>query len=98
MEQLISAIPRDKLVPRLTRNRLYELAFALGMAGEGAQPYAAPFLELLDRRVESWAPPFGMIGLPPARMCPVAQRIGGSVAEAGRTKDFCARRPKALEK
>jgi hypothetical protein len=97
MEQLISATPRDKLIPRLARNRIYEMAFALGMAGEGAQPYAAPLVELLDRRVESWAPPFGMIGSPPARMCPVAERIGGSVAEAARTKDFCVRRPKALE-
>jgi hypothetical protein len=97
MEQLISATPRDKPIPRLTRNRIYELAFALGMAGEGAQPYAAPLVELLDRKVESWAPPHGMIGSPPARMCPVAERIGGSVAEAARTKHFCVRRPKALE-
>ena len=97
MEQLISATPRDKLIPRLTRNRIYELAFALGMAGEGAQPYAGPLVELLDRRVASWAPPFGMIESPPARMCPVAERIGGTVAEAARTKDFCVRRPKALE-
>jgi hypothetical protein len=97
MELLISATPRDKLIPRLTRNRIYELAFALGMAGEGAQPHAGPLVELLDRRVESWAPPFGMIGLPPARMCPVAERIGGGVAETARMKDFCVRRPKALE-
>src|SRR5262249_24040639 len=97
MEQLISATPRDKPIPRLTRNRVYELAFALGMAGEEAQRYAMPIVELLDRRVESWAPPYGMLQLPPARMCPVAERIGGSVAKAARTKDFCARRPNTLE-
>ncbi|KAJ8134525.1 hypothetical protein OY671_012262 [Metschnikowia pulcherrima] len=97
MEQISLATPEQKPIPRLVRNRFYELAFALGMAGERAQPYAQPLIELLDRRVESWAPPFGMIESPPARMCPVARHIGGTVAAAAETKEFCVRRPKAFE-
>ena len=97
MEQILLATPEQKPIPRLVRNRFYELAFALGMAGERSQPYAQPLIELLDRRVESWAPPFGMIELPPARMCPVARHIGGTVAAAAETKEFCVRRPKAFE-
>jgi hypothetical protein len=97
MAQILSATPQDKPIPRLSRNRIYELAFALGMDGEDAQLYAAPLIELLDRTVESWAPPFGMLQLHPARMCSVAEHIGGNVAAAARTKTFCTQTPKAFE-
>ena len=96
MADLLAATPRTKAIPRETRNRLYELAYGLGMAGEQAQPYAAPVTDLLSREVESWVPPFGMIALKPARMCAVARQIGGQIAATARTKDFC-RAPKVFE-
>jgi hypothetical protein len=97
MAQILSATPEEKPIPYLSRSRIYELAFALGMAGEDAQPYAAPLIKLLGRTVESRAPPFGILQLPPARMCAVAEHIGGSVAVAAGTKAFCIQTPKAFE-
>jgi hypothetical protein len=89
MEQILSATPKDKPLPIRARNRIFELTFALGMAGEQAQPYAAPLIELLDRKVQSWAPPFGLIELSPGYACIVAERIGGGVAEIARANHSC---------
>ncbi len=97
MDEVLSATPREKPIPPLSRNRIYELAFALGMAGEDARAYAGPLIDLLDRKVLSAAPPFGLVDLPPARMCPVARHIGGMVAVAAQAKEFCVTKPKALE-
>ena len=44
------------------------------------------------------APPFGMVHLQPARMCAVAEHIGGNVALAARTKAYCTRMPQVFEK
>ncbi len=71
------------------RDKLYGLAFALGMAGTVAQPYARPLSDLLARQVQSRAPPFGLVELPPKRMCSVAEHIGGDVAEHARRSGFC---------
>jgi hypothetical protein len=98
MAHILTITPVGKPIPRKSRNQLYELAFALGMAGEDAQPYGAPLIQLLDRTVESWAPPFGMVHLQPARMCAVAEHIGGNVALAARTKAYCTRMPQVFEK
>lgn len=97
MTQLLDQTPADEPIPRLTRNRLYELAFALGMAGPDAEPYAGPLVQLMGRKVESSAPPFGLLSLPPARMCPVALRIGGAAASAAAAYDFCGKEWKTLE-
>ncbi|KSB87578.1 hypothetical protein AS593_19455 [Caulobacter vibrioides] len=89
MNGLLAGVPNNKPVPRDTRDRLYELAFGLGMVGEIAQPYAAPVEALLSRQVESWAPPFGMIERDPVTLCLAARRIGGKVAAAADAKSFC---------
>ncbi len=68
---------------------LEELAYALEIAGTKAQPYSGPILTLLDRKVRSWEPPFGMLVGPPTEMCSIARRIGGTVAEEAMTKSAC---------
>lgn len=68
---------------------LRELAIALQAGGERSQPYAAPIRAMLDRLLMSQAPPYGMIRVPPSRLCAVAAAIGGEVAEAARAKPFC---------
>lgn len=97
MNGLLAQTPPDKPIPRLTRNRLYELAFALGMAGPAAEPYSGPLLQLLDRQVQSFAPPFGLLDLPPTRMCPVAKHIGGAVAAAAARRPYCQGELRTLE-
>lgn len=97
MSELLASVPKDRPVPYRTRNRLYDLAYALGMAGLAAEPYSAPLVLLLSRGVESWAPPFGMIDYHPVSMCVVGERIGGRAAEAARVQEFCQRRPLVYE-
>jgi hypothetical protein len=77
MEEILKSIPQDRTIPRNTRNRLYELAYAIYFSGEDAKKHAAPIRELMTRRVQSWAPPFGMVDLYPKRMCEVLKRIEG---------------------
>jgi hypothetical protein len=97
MLDLLDAVPDGRPVPYRARNRLYELAFALGMAGSVAVPYAGPLVTLLGREVESWAPPFGMINYRPVRMCVVGEYIGGRAAAAARDPEFCRKNPKVYE-
>lgn len=78
MEDLLSSVPRDKSVPRALRNRLYELAYAIYFSGDAAKGYTAPIRSLMERQVDSWAPPFGMIPLHPKRMCELLKRIEGT--------------------
>lgn len=89
MANLLAATPANRPVPLTATERLYELAYALGMAGPGAQPYADPLIALLERNVETLAPPFGVIDVPPKEMCPVARHIGGRVAEAANRSAAC---------
>jgi hypothetical protein len=97
MTQILAATPEDKPIPYLSSHRAYELGYALGMAGQDAQSYSGPLINLLDRKVESWAPPFGMLERSPTPMCVVAEHIGGSVASAARSKTFCMEALKARE-
>lgn len=96
MERMLSDTG-DRTIDRSTRDSIYDLAYALEMAGDAARPYAGPVVTLLGRKVQSWAPPFGMVELPPARMCAVAERIGGDVAAAAKAKPFCKKEPRTLE-
>lgn len=97
MTDLLAQTPPDKPIPLLGRNRLYELAFALGMAGPAAEPYAGPLVQLLDRKVQSLAPPFGIVELPPTQMCAVATHIGGASAAAAARRPFCQGEQQSLE-
>ena len=79
ISRLLDAIldsSRKDPIPRQARERFYELAYALAAAGPKAQPYAKPLLRMMERKVESWAPPFGMVALRPRRMCRVLEIIG----------------------
>jgi hypothetical protein len=79
----------DDPIPLRVRDRLYELAYAIAMGGRAAQTHAGPIHELLGRKVESWAPPFGMLELPPRRMCRVLEYIGGEEARLAVSKPPC---------
>ena len=75
MNQLLLTLPAEKPVPWEKRNRLYEMAQALGYGGQAAKEHIAPLRELMSREVESNATIFGMVALPPRRMCPLLERI-----------------------
>lgn len=75
MADKLATLPKDRAVPRDARNRLYEMAYALSFGGVQAKQHLAPLQDLMNRKVQSWAPPFGMIELPPRRMCRVLARI-----------------------
>lgn len=69
-------------------DRLYELAFALSMAGSKAEPYSRPLITLLDRRFGTGSH-FGLILIEPTELCAVARHIGGRAAVAADGKSFC---------
>jgi hypothetical protein len=75
MARQLASLPKEQVVPWDARNRLYEMAYALSFGGEQAMHHVRPLQELMSRHVESWAPPFGMVELPPRRMCVVLARI-----------------------
>jgi len=77
MEEAISAVPVNRAIPRDKRNRLYELAWAIYYSGDAGKRYTKPIHEIMHRKVESWAPPFGMVELSPKRLCEVLRRIEG---------------------
>ncbi|MBM3527533.1 MAG: hypothetical protein FJX62_05545 [Alphaproteobacteria bacterium] len=91
LDDILKDNPKDP-IPRLARNRFYELAHALALLGPRAQPHAGAVVQIMSRKVQSWAPPFGMLELSPRRMCRVLQLIGGSEAETILLKEVC--RPK----
>lgn len=89
MADKLASLPRDRVIPRDIRNRLYEMAYALTFGAEKAEAYSAPLKDLMSRKVQSWAPPFGMIELPPRRMCRVLAGITHvSVTDLG--FDYCS--------
>jgi hypothetical protein len=87
MNNILSSIPKDKVIPWDTGNRLYELSYAIYFAGPEGKDHVAPIKELMTRTVEKWAPPFGMLDLPPKPMCQVLSRISGP--EAIEPYNFC---------
>jgi hypothetical protein len=78
MEEALSAVPSDKAIPRDTRDRLYELAWAIFISGEDGKRYTKPIHKIMQKKVESWAPPFGMVEIYPKRLCGVLRRIEGN--------------------
>lgn len=76
MFQLLNNIPKNKAIPRETRNRLYELAYAISFAPDDkGKQYVGALKDLMARKVQSWAPPFGLIEANPKRMCRVLENI-----------------------
>ena len=97
MVEILARTPESKPVPLADRRRLYQLAYALGMAGSAAEPYSAPLASLLARKIESRAPPYGLIAYDPIRMCAVAAHIGGRVAAAAQGHVYCRNALAAFE-
>ncbi|WP_146130880.1 hypothetical protein [Sphingopyxis lindanitolerans] len=71
-------------------NRLIELGYALARGGAAAEPYSQPIVEMLDEVIARAAPPFGLMATKPTELCRIAKHIGGQVARAANSKDFCA--------
>jgi hypothetical protein len=88
LEGILQRFPNDP-IPLYSRDRFYELAFAVAAAGPQAVPLAAPILKIMNRKVESWAPPFGMLSVAPWRMCRVLELIGGPDADKALAEEAC---------
>lgn len=96
MAEKLATLPRDRAVPWNVRNRLYEMAYALASGGEQARQHMTALRDLMSRKVQSWAPPFGMIEVPPRRMCRVAAKIM-KVGVADLELQYCADKDAAYE-
>jgi hypothetical protein len=64
-------------VPWYEKKRLYELGQAIAFAGDEAKNHIEPIILLMRRKVQSWAPPFGMIPHYPKRSCDILKQIDG---------------------
>ena len=71
-------------------NRLIELGYALARGGAAAEPHSQPIIDMLDEVIARAAPPFGLMATKPTEFCRIAKHIGGRVARAASSKDFCA--------
>lgn len=89
MNQLLASVPAERAIPLAVRDRLYELAWAIYFSGNLAKNHTAPLVALMGRRVESLAPPFGMIVARPKRMCEVLLGIYGGEISATKSFRYC---------
>lgn len=90
MNKLLATVPDDKAIPLATRDRLYELSWAIAFSGESAKDHDAPVIRLMGRQVQSSAPPFGVVSLYPKRMCEVMSQIYGDSERVNRDFSYCA--------
>jgi hypothetical protein len=90
MYQLLASVPGEKPIPLATRDRLYELAWAIYFSGDSAKDHIAPLIKLMERLVQSGAPPFGLVDLHPKRMCAVLSRISGDDKSVTSKFAYCA--------
>ncbi|WP_250478697.1 MULTISPECIES: hypothetical protein [unclassified Caballeronia] len=90
MNELLATVPDDKPIPLATRDRLYELSWAISFSGESAKDHVAPIIRLMGRHVQSGAPPFGAVSLHPKRMCEVMSKIYGGSERVNREFSYCA--------
>jgi hypothetical protein len=86
MLTLLHDIPSNKPIGSETRDRLYELGFALALAGADASPYTSALNDLMSRKVESHSM-FGILGLSPKRMCGALKAIDGE--DVANTYEYC---------
>lgn len=87
IEEALAAVPAGMAIPRNTRDRLYELAWAIYFSGDEGKKYTAPIHKIMERKVETWAPPFGMVEGRPKRLCRVLAKIEGD--EVLKRYPFC---------
>lgn len=71
----LAAIPEDKPIPLEIKERLYDLALAIYFAGPEAKNHIGSIEAIMTRKVESWAPPYGMISMPAEALCILVERI-----------------------
>lgn len=81
MREKLDSIPLNEAVSLSDRDRLYEMSYALYFGGADARSHLRPLFDLMKRKVQSWAPPFGMVELDPRKMCFVLAAIQGTDAE-----------------
>ncbi len=77
---MVGQFPANEAIPLGARDRLLELAWAIYFAGENGRNASASVHMLMQRKVESRAPPFGIVGVSPKRLCRVLERIEGPAA------------------
>jgi hypothetical protein len=71
----LAAIPKNEPIPLEAKERLYDLALAIYFAGPEAKKHIGSVEAIMERKVEDWAPPFGMISLPAEGLCILLERI-----------------------
>ncbi|NPT44694.1 hypothetical protein GNZ12_25940 [Paraburkholderia sp. 1N] len=89
MNQLLASVPDDKPIPLTTRDRLYELAWAISVSGDSAKDHVDPLIRLMGKQVQSGAPPFGLLSLHPKRMCAVLFKIYGEDTHVTSKFPYC---------
>lgn len=87
MDAMLRKLSESQAVPWHTKHRLYELAYALALAGSKSRPFIAPLEKLMAREVESHALQFGMVSLPPKQMCEIIDRIEPGMSSK---YDYCS--------
>ncbi|MCG2592458.1 hypothetical protein LZ009_06640 [Ramlibacter sp. XY19] len=78
----LASVPASAAIPLDQRDRLLELAWAIYLSGDPDHSGRAAIHELMTRKVESRAPPFGVVEISPKRFCLVLERLGGQAAVA----------------
>lgn len=81
-EETLGSVQGDAVIPIDKRDRLLELAWAMYFAGDAGRPSCASIHKVMHRKVESRAPPFGIVAISPKRFCSVLEIIEGSAGIA----------------
>lgn len=94
-DDLLSSVPAESAIPLDKRDRLLELAWAIYFAGDAARAASQSIHRVMLRKVESRAPPFGIVEISPKRFCRVIELIEGQAATA--TYPYCQDKSIPLE-
>lgn len=78
--ELLGGVPTKAAIPIDTRDRLLELAWAIYFAGDAGRSSAVAIHRLMAKKVESRAPPFGIVEIWPKSFCRVLELIEGRSA------------------
>ncbi|RZS58403.1 hypothetical protein [Sphaerotilus mobilis] len=76
----VGNLPPNAVIQLDARDRLLELAWAIYFAGDAGRTASASIHKVMERKVESRAPPFGIVELNPKRFCRVLELIEGPAA------------------
>lgn len=89
INQLLSSVQVDVPIPWDIKWRLYELAYAISFAGRLEPDDLQPIYNIMDRQVQSYAPPNGMLNLRPKSLCALLQRISKEKKIVTKNYEFC---------